>query len=185
MKMLYKKSVELSLNFIVILIISIVLFGFGIKFISQLSTQAMNIQEMTEDELDVRISDLICEGSDRVCIGQDRRTIVRGDFDVFGLKIMNVLESEGFDITVSPPEPPGTPIGFKKDKTPITSPPSPKLILNPSTRNINIEKNEERNVGIGVQVPSNAVSGTYILDVRINTPSGEYSNVQKLYVDVP
>ncbi len=182
MKMLYKKSVELSLNFMVILIISIVLFGFGMKFISNLSSQAMNIQDMTVTELDDRISSLICEGSDRVCIGQDRRTIKRGEFGVFGLKIMNVLDSQSFDITITLADP----IGYRKDRTPITSPPSPQLILNPSTRSINIQKNEERSLGMGVQAPSNAVSGTYILDVEIKAQDGSrYSNIQKLYVDVP
>ncbi|MBI2558397.1 hypothetical protein HYW20_03665 [Candidatus Woesearchaeota archaeon] len=177
--MLYKKSVELSLNFMVILIISIVLFGFGIKFISDLSSSAKDITDMTTEELDEQISSLICEGSDRVCIGQDRRTIKRGDFGVFGLKIMNVLDSRSFDVTITPADP----IGYKKDKTPI-SPPSPLLTINPSSRSINIEKNEERSLGIGIQVPPNAVSGTYILDIDILNGGNTYSK-QKFYVDVP
>ncbi len=174
-----KRAIELSLNFIVILIISIVIFGFGIRFISKLSSQATELQELTISELDERIGNLICEGSDRVCVGIDRKTIKRTKFDVFGVKIINILESQNFDITVSRP----APSGYTKNKQEI---PTDSLIWNPKSRGIFIEKNEEKNLGIGIQVPANAVSGTYIFNVEIKTADGKpYSLVQKLYVDVP
>lgn len=174
-----KKAIELSINFIVILIISIIVFGFGVRFISKLSSQATELQEITTAELDERIGSLICEGSDRVCVGIDRKTIRRTKFDVFGLKIVNILESQSFDIIVERP----SPSGYTINKQPIGS---DNLIWNPKTRSVFIEKNEEKNLGIGVQVPANIVSGTYIFDVRIQTEDGKsYSNVQKLYVDVP
>lgn len=178
--MLNKKAIELSINFIVILIISIVIFGFGIAFISKLSEHATELQDMTLSELDEKIGNLVCEGSDRVCIGVERKTIPRTKFDVFGVKILNILDNKNFDIIVSP----SSPIGYKKDKTPITN--SPNLSINPASRSIEIEKNEERTIGIGIQVPANAVSGTYIFDVKIEAPPGvSYSPIQKLYVDVP
>ncbi|MBI2656247.1 hypothetical protein HYX03_00730 [Candidatus Woesearchaeota archaeon] len=174
-----KRAIELSLNFIVILIISIVIFGFGIRFISKLSSQATELQELTISELDERIGNLICEGSDRVCVGIDRKTIKRTKFDVFGVKIINILESQNFDITVSRP----TPSGYTKTKQEI---PTDSLIWNPKSRSIFIEKNEEKVLGIGIQVPANAVSGTYIFNAEIKTADGKpYSLVQKLYVDVP
>ena len=72
-----KKGIELSLNFIVILIISIILFGFGVRFISRLTSEATNLQELTINELDEKIGNLVCEGSERICIGIDRKTIKR------------------------------------------------------------------------------------------------------------
>jgi len=177
--MLGKKAIELSLNFIVILIISIIIFAFGVRFISKLSSQATELQEITTSELDERIGNLICEGSDRVCVGIDRKTIKRAKFDIFGLKIINILESQSFDISITRP----SPSGYTKTKQPIES---DDLIWNPKARSVFIEKNEKKNLGIGVQVPANIVSGTYIFDVRIQTQDGKaYSNVQKLYVDVP
>lgn len=172
-----KKAIELSLNFIVILIISIVIFGFGIIFIQRLSSQATELQDITTAELDERIGNLVCEGSDRVCVGIDRKTIKRTKFDIFGLKIINILDSQNFDIIVSRP----TPSGYTKTKQEI---PSDGLIWNPKSRSILIGKNEERVLGIGVMVPANAVPGTYIFDVKIQTADGKpYSVVQKLYVD--
>ena len=177
--MLGKKAIELSLNFIVILIISIIIFGFGVRFISKLSFHATELQEITTAELDERIGNLLCEGSDRVCVGIDRKTIRRTKFDIFGLKIVNILESQNFDITVERPTPSGYTIS--KEEIQIDN-----LIWNPKQRSVFIEKNEEKSLGIGVQVPANIVSGTYIFNVRIQTADGKpYSNIQKLYVDVP
>jgi len=177
--MLDKKAIELSLNFIVIIIISIILFGFGISFISRLSSQATELQELTISELDERIGNLICEGSDRVCVGIDRKTITRKKFDVFGIKIINILDSQNFDVIISRPTPPG----YKKNKQEITS---DSLKWSPRTRSIFIEKNEEKVIGVGIGVPPDAVPGTYIFDVKILSQNGQaYSALQKLYVDVP
>lgn len=177
--MLNKRAIELSLNFLVIFIISIVIFGFGISFIKRLSSEAIDLQDIAIADLDKRISDVICEGSDRVCIGRERLTIRRKELGVFGLKILNMLDSQEFEIKVDP----SSPLGYKKDNTPITDPP---LLVNPPSRAVRIGKNEEKQVGIGVQVPPNAASGTYILNVDIKQQNGEsYSTVQKLYVDVP
>lgn len=176
--MLNRKSIELSLNFIIILILSIIIFGFGVRFISKLSSQAIELQDITTSELDERIGSLVCEGSDRVCIGLDRKTIRRAKFDVFGLKVINILESQNFEITVSRP----SPSGYTKNNQPVQS---DSLIWSPKSRSVFIEKNEERDFGIGIQVPSNAVSGIYIFDVRIQADGKPYSNTQKIYVDVP
>lgn len=196
-KILNKKAIELSVNFIVILIISIIIFGFGIKFIYDLSSQAADIQKMTIKELDGKISNIICEGAERVCIGTDRKTIQRGKIDFFGLKITNILEpaasanGQYFEIAVFPPS---DSLGIKKDKSPIPRT-EPHLIINPpEARSIFIPQNEEQEMGIGIQVPPKAVSGTYILNVEIKTDikqqddtyqSEPYSTIQKLYVEVP
>lgn len=176
--MLNKKAIELSMNFIVILIISIIIFGFGIRFIAQLSSQATELQDLTISDLDSRIANLVCEGSDRVCVGADRKTIQKSKFDVFGIKIVNILDTQAFDIVIKRP----APSGYTQNNNPIQS---DNLIANPASRSVVIEKNEEKNLGIGVQVPRDAKPGTYIFNIEISTAKGPYSAVQKLYVDVP
>ena len=175
-----KKAIELSLNFIVILIISIIIFGFGIRFIYNLSSKAKDITDLTYDQLDQRMGDIICEGSERVCVGIDRKTIQKKDFGVFGVKIINVLSSQTFGIDITRPDPPG----YKKNRDPIQQI-DPRLVINPERRDIAIGQNEEKTIGFGVAVPSNAVSGTYIFNVNIMQDSTNYVQTQKLYVDVP
>ncbi len=174
-----KRAIELSLNFIVVLIISLIIFGFGVKFISELSSHATELQDLTISELDERIGNLICDSSERVCIGIDRKTIKRANFGIFGVKIINIFDSQDFDITIKP----SSPAGYTKDKKEIQG---VSLILNPQQRSVFIGRNDEASIGIGVQVPADAVSGTYILNVEIKTQDAKpYSAIQKLYVDVP
>ena len=175
-----KKGIELSMNFIVIIIISIVLFGMGIVFISRLANQATELKDLTITELDDRIGDLVCESSQRVCIGTDTKTIKRNQIDFFGLKLLNILDKQEFEIRVTRP----TPSGYSRTKTEITT---DKLIWNPKTRVILIDKNEEREIGIGIQVPPTALTGTYIFNVDIlsSFDGTNYVPTQKIYVNVP
>ena len=177
--MINKKAIELSLNFIVILIISLLIFGFGINFISKLSSQATELQDLTINDLDETIGNLVCESSERVCVGIDRKTIKKSNFGIFGLKIVNILDTQNFDIVVTRP----SPSGYTKNNAAISN---DNLVWNPKSRSIVIEKNEEKNLGFGIQVPSNAEPGTYIFNVEIKTADGKpYSQIQKLYADVP
>ena len=177
-KILNKKAIELSLNFIVIIIISIIIFGFGVRFIYTLFSQANGLRDLTFDDLDKKIGNLVCEGSERVCVGIDKKNIGKGKIDFFGVKILNIVNDENFEIKVSP----SNPIGYKKNKDPISG---QALIINPQDRPLTIKKNEDKTVGIGVEVPTNAVSGTYILNVDINNGNSRYAQTLKIYVDVP
>lgn len=181
--MLNKKSIELSLNFIVVILISLVMLGFGIKFISDLYTKANEFEKLSLENIDKKIGNIVCGSSERVCIGMEKKTIQRGSYDIFSIKILNILDSQEFLTNVYATEP----IGYKNDATPI--PPNVPLIINPESRVDRIKKNEGKNIGIAIQVPKEAVSGTYIFNVEIETEIDEqvkpYSSVQKLLVEVP
>ena len=174
-------AVELSVNFLVVIIITIVIFGFGIKFVYDLYSKADSLQGMTESEVDEKIGNLACDTSDIVCISADKKIIKKGSHDFFGVKIVNILDTPEFVVTVTKADPPG----FKKDKSPILLA-DDHLILNWKTRALSIPKNEERTIGVGVQVPKDAVTGTYIFNIRIETKLGaSYSRIQQIIVDVP
>jgi len=173
-----KKGFELSLNFLVTIIIAIVILIFGIRFISDLVTETSNLESLTLDQIDNKIENLLCD-SEKVCIGKTTKTIKKGKFDVFGIKIINVISddsfSDDFNIDVKVTK-------LIKDGIEITDPDKlNKLNLKYRTINFIIEKNEEENIGVGVEVLKEAVSGTYILDVTIP----QYEEVYKIYVDVP
>ena len=177
-----KKGIELSINFIVILIISIIIFSLGATFIYNLGSEATELQSMTTDELDRKISNLACEGSEKVCFGFDKKIIEKGKLGIFSLRITNILASQDFEITVTRP----SPCGYKKDNTEIPRDNCNDLMVKPALRTFRIEQNEEKDLAIGIQVPKKAVSGTYILDVYIKKSDGElYNPLYKLYVQVP
>lgn len=176
--MLSKKSIELSLNFLVMIIISVTIFSFGIYFISNLAQEAEDLRGITIDQIDQQIRDLACEGSDRVCMAAEKMKIQRGKVGIFGIKILNILDSESFQVVANP----SSPLGYKRDNSPITG---PALIINPLSRTADIKKNEDKTIGISAQVPKNApVGGTYIIDVEIRNSGNLYVPLQKLYVEV-
>jgi len=175
--MLNKRAIELSLNFIVTIIISIVIFSFGIWFMSRLFNQANDLKDLTLKDLDNKIGDLVCEGSERVCMGINSKIIQRKNLDVFGLKVMNVLGEQNFEISVKA-------AGVTKDNQPIVNA-DPDLELKYRTEPVRIQQNDDHTFGIGVQVPANAVSGTYIFNVDIKNDGTSYAKTQKFYVKVP
>ena len=155
--------------------------GFGVKFIYDLASKANTLHDLTLKDLDARIGSLVCEGSERACIGIDKKTIEKNKYDVFGLSIINILDRQDFDIQVSP----ATPAGYKKNNDPILS----SLTIEPTYRSVTIDRNAEKNVGIGIEVPASAEPGTYIFNVDIwafvNGARQKYVSTQKIYVEVP
>lgn len=167
-----KKAIELSLNFLVTIIIALAIFGLGIKFISSLVSDAAELESLTTDQLDKRTEQMLCEGTDRVCIGISKKTIPKGEFDVFGLRIINILDGQDFGITIEKP----SPSGYTKNDEPIET----NNINLKYRKNVFIEKNEEESIGIGIEVPKDTKSGTYIFDVKVMP----YDELYKIYVEV-
>ncbi|MBL7056325.1 hypothetical protein ISS07_05410 [Candidatus Woesearchaeota archaeon] len=169
-----KRGIELSVNFLVTVIISLTIFMFGVKFIYNIASEATELEGLTTDQLDQRIGELLCESTDRICIGIDRKTIPKGKFDIFGIKIVNIQDSQEFEVQITRPDIPG----YTKNNNPILE---DEIDWKPRNRAVMLDRNQEKEVGIGIEVPKTTKSGTYIFDVRV-VP---YDELHKFYVDVP
>jgi len=179
-----KKAIELSLNFLVTVILALVIFGFGIRFINNLASDVDKLKDFTFDELDKQVEDLLCESTDKVCLGTTKKVIQKGDFDVFGVKIINVISDSGFDdnfkvnLEVSKL--------IKKNNEEVTADLDELIEVKYRDDLIKIQKNEEDDIGIGIEVKKGAPSGTYILDVWVEPYlSRNDITLQKIYVEVP
>jgi len=168
-----KKGIELSLNFLVTVIIALVILAFGIKFISNIVGDVTELESLTTDQLDKRIENLAC-GTDRVCMGTNKKIIKKGNFDVFGIKIINILESQEFNIKIDVSK-------IIKGNEEITDLNELNKVNVKYRQTVIIEKNNEDNIGIGIGVAKDAISGTYILNVEIP----QYNELHKIYVEVP
>tara|TARA_Y100000310_G_scaffold191612_1_gene191556 strand:+ start:1190 stop:1708 length:519 start_codon:yes stop_codon:yes gene_type:complete len=171
-----KKGIELSLSFLVTVIIAITIFMFGIKFIYDLTSQATELEGLTTEELDKRIGELLCESTQRVCIGLNKKEIRRGKLDVFGIKIINIDSEKNFEISTNV-------VGYTLNNNPISTDPDVlnKIDLKYRTT-VFLGRNAEETIGLGVEVMKDAKAGTYILDVII-TPYDDVLN--KIYIEVP
>ena len=174
-----KKAIELSLTFLVTIITAVVIMAFGVRFLYSLTSEATELDKISTEQLDKRFAELSCSSNDKVCIGIIREIIPKGKTNAFGLKIINIGATTEFNVEVNPSN------AFDKQNNEI--PNSIKSKYN--NDGIEIEKNEEKSLGIGFEVPKDAVSGTYVFDVEVkynvNDVFVQYDELQKIYVEVP
>lgn len=88
-----KKGIELALNFIVILIMSIIIFVGALYITVKFMNQANERKNQLDQETAQQIENLIADGS-KVAIAFETKEIKRGHSDVFGLGIQNINRRE-------------------------------------------------------------------------------------------
>ncbi|MBU0628678.1 MAG: hypothetical protein KKC75_05780 [Nanoarchaeota archaeon] len=176
-----KAGFELSVNFIVILIICIVIFGFSIgilkKFFSHAETIKMTYDERTEQE----IERLLDDGS-RVAIPFDKKTIGNGEFKTFGIGILNTLNigssnefqvnvrfnkafNKGNDVLCSV-DPPTSGSCGSPDTWLQTSTTANGIDYSGVTLQKTVKNNEQEKFLLGVSVKG-APAGTYVFDLTV------------------
>ena len=192
-----KAAFELSVSFIVILIICIVIFGFSIymlkKFFSHAETVKMIYDERTEQE----IERLLDDGS-RIAIPFDKKTIGNGEFKTFGIGILNTLNvgpSNEFSVTIrfskafkrdntvicavpppsgTPPYPPVSDCGSPDTWLKTTSGAVSTIPGGGVTLEKTVNNNEQEKFLLGVS-PKSAPKGTYVFD--LNTTYQNNTNI--------
>lgn len=170
-----KRGIQLSISFIVIIILSIVVFSFGIYFLHSIFTEAQEMKQNIDQRTEAEIERLLDDGS-RVAIPHYRKTIARGHGDVFGLGILNVVgEEEKFDITVECEK------LIKPDKIEDVCGDVEAIMI---SNQITLQNNERRTIKILINVPRDAESGTYIFNVGVSYGGEAYDTMKKIYVEV-
>lgn len=197
-----KATFQLTLNFLVIIIISLVVFGFSVYLIKKFFTHAETIKMTYDERTEKEIERLLDDGS-RIAIPFDKKTIHNGEFKTFGIGILNMLNigpSDNFRVNISFNK------AFDKrnnelcniNKGDTVKCGSPGTWLQTTTgvgdvSGAVIEKRiknyEQEKFLLGVDVKG-APSGTYIFDLNVDyqNQSGNwnpYDTLHKLYVDVP
>ena len=165
-----KKGIELSVNFLVVIIISIDIIGFSVYILTTVVGRAGELSRMTQEDLNKRIETLQCTGI--VCFAVNYKEIKRGEFDIFGLKIFNTGAEAEFSLDIAPVKPG---LSFVPE----------------SGETFRIGGNEEKRIGIGIEVPKNATSGIYIFNIGVTRTSiaegttEEYPPKQQIRIEVP
>ena len=179
-----KGAVELSVNFLVLLIIAIVVFGLSLTFVYRMMAKAEDIRKMSEDEMDSKIEGILCEEIEKVCLPRSVQTISRGGAEFFGLRLRNIFTERSeteFTINVEHGSEDGV-YGYSgEDNVPIRE----RLIWQPTEpRTVILKANEMKNIGIAGQVPKTALPGKYFFTATVQSEQGVYS-ISKFYVNVP
>lgn len=178
-----KKAVELSINFMVILIITLVVFGMSLYLLKMFFGTAQEIKENINTQTENEIQRLLFSG-ERVAIPINKKEIKRGSSAVFGLGILNVNAGVGFTVAISQ-----GPL-ILRDNTKIDNPNPGLGFLSEYKKTV--KNNEHVIVSIPVRVSRGAVVGTYILNVYVcsctgtgccNLANSYDGNVHKVYIN--
>jgi len=187
-KKISKKGMELSINFIVILIISIVVFGFGIKIAYEIINSGDEGIKMTQKKINEHLIDIMCDSSERICVAPTRIEARPHGSGYFTIGILNTYDDETTFY-----------IGVNESSSFDEIPTIDEEYWLLGEEFVTINPNEQKKVGLGVLIPGGTKKGTYVLNVYVCKGDSlsscdknshddldvGYGTTQKLYVVVP
>jgi hypothetical protein len=176
-----KKAIELSINFVVMLIMAVAVFIGGLVFTAKFFKQAEGVRGALSSQTEAQLEKLLDSGSPTV-IPINTKEIFRNKYDSFALGIMARAEGK-YIVRVTPGQ------AFNREKVLITN---NKIKIDPTETSLDLKKNQKGKMVILVDVPSDTEKGTYIfkvtVELRATDPSQnmvEYDAPLQMIVKVP
>ena len=178
-----KKGVELGINFIVILILAIAVFILGLGFIFSTLNNVENLLKKFEPQINSQLEEKIANG-EIVAVYPSTLELRRGQKAAFGVAVFNQgLVAKDFSII---PEVTGV------DPVEAASNPKNYVILkwagdmSDGAEMGIVQSNKYGTRLFLVTVNRDAPSGTYIIDVIVDSGAAEpYGGIKKVWVTVP
>lgn len=201
----HKKAFELSINFIVMVILSLAMLGVGFYFAKNIFIQTYDIGQQLDDQTKSQIESKLRDPASLVAIGINQKTIKRGDHDIFGVGVANRNKEEGYfyleascnfgsgkDTDGNEVEIPAT---CTTDQTCCSKWIQGKSIGD-NVYMINIGKLKPNEFEVGTiffNIDKKATAGLYVYNIQAyktnaeNSMAGKekYDSVKKIYVKVP
>ena len=182
-----KGALELSMNMLVILIISVVILVGGVALLYKFIAGAEEIKTQLDERTETELERLLVDQGKQVALPLDKATVSRGKNHVFGLGILNIggVPSNEFtvQVEVSTYIPPQGEVVTEDVKMAIETA-ALEWILH-DTSSLLIEEHEHRKEPIAVVVSSDAPTGMYVYNVRVFDSLGvQYGTLQKFTVTV-
>lgn len=180
-----KGAIELTANFLVMFILAIVIFSLGLVLAKSMFSGSTDIADKTFAQLDKSVGELSCMTGERVCISTKSISLERGSFGQVAVAVENVLnqpETQNEDTFTMRVE-------QRLAVDPSGAAMSAQLEWLPRERSdIIIPRKGTRTVGVGIQVPEDAPSGTYSFDVTVEYGASQpyhEGRTYTFYVKVP
>ncbi len=173
-----KASLDLSINAIIIIVLSIAMLSGGVSLMYQFIGGAEDIKSQMDHKTEMELERLLINEGQMVALPLHTATIERGESHVFGIGILNIHEKDEFWIEITERKA----VGLDNDG--ITVDYGSWLFYN--SGKITLEKNQNYKESIMVVVPKeSAPKGQYFYNAIIKTDQGQYGNTQSFVVTVP
>jgi len=155
-----KRAFELSIGFIVMLILTIIVFSFGIKFVYDLVNRSTSVVEEFDEQTKKEIENMLYQGN-IVAIPINQKEAGVKDSAVFGLGILNQLGKET-DFKV-----------YIRFATAVTANEEELLDIDVTEWTFEeyavqtIKDNEHKIIPLAFEVPGGTSRGTYVFNVNV------------------
>jgi hypothetical protein len=182
-----KKGIELSINFIVVIILSMVILGSGLYLVRSFFSNTVELKAQLDEQTKSKIVELLTYG-DMTALPFNRKTINLEERAVFGLGILNINTYDGnFSVRID---------AFNAyDKNNIIIPWFVHDNVNNDFKEENrwlkydkapfkVKAHEQAEIPILVNVPKNATKGVYTFDVTVYQDTSPYGNKNRMFVEV-
>lgn len=174
-----KKGFELSINFIVMLILAIAVFGFGLFFVNKLFHQAGEIKAQLDVDTEKRIESMLDRG-EKVAFPISSKDIKAGEMATFGLGIMNVNQlTTTFDVEII------CSVATDSRDNEIANGCDGYQNWMFGVDPVTLEKNEKKVIPIAIVIPGSKTKGTYAFTVKVLDNGNIYGGAPKqIYVNL-
>ncbi len=181
-------AIELSANFIVVLVLSAALMVSGFILIKNVFSKTMEMKETLDKKTESDIEDMLSSGS-KVAIPFSTKEAKKGKLVTFGIGILNILPgsstSDQFNVEIKFNATYGM---AKNDITADVLPKNPDSWLMYSKDIQEINKNQDHNMAVGIKTRKDIPSGDYIFNVNVSYKDGNewkpYDDLRKIIVKV-
>ena len=170
---------ELSVNFLITIIISLVIFGFGIKFGYDLIKQGDNMVSGMKQADENRLKGML-DPSSKVAMFEGMIKLKKGEAKIVGVGVLNLLDTnKQFSLVV-------TEVNYYPNEVDPAQgfPPSPTVTHTMLIDNANLQVQEKKVFSFSVKAENGASKGTYVFNVKVNDPDGVYGDPHQLFVNV-
>ncbi|TKJ17734.1 hypothetical protein CEE44_04340 [Candidatus Woesearchaeota archaeon B3_Woes] len=171
-----KKGLQLTINFIVMLVIALVVFGMGLSLFRKFFVEADVIKQNLDDQTKKEIQQIMMSSADQVVVYPSQLTVRQGKSDIVGIGILNINDNTtSFGIT---PSWDGTSC-YDNDGSVMSGCTVNDIKVTSVTRAI--ESNEREIFDIPIRVSGDAQVGKYAVTISV---TGGTSSTNIVYVKV-
>jgi len=189
-----KGAIELSANFIVVIIISMIILAGGIGIFFKLKASAQSYVDKLDGQTQDRLKSMMLSNNYKTAIFPSDPVIKRGDSQLIGIGITNIYDYKNtFYIKTSNNlmKYYAGPDATAQLATAVTPSSIPADFVNPLTGttigSITINPHDQQSKGVLLKMPKNAPKGQYVYTFNITNSSvnGAQYGILQVYISVP
>ena len=179
-----KGAIGLSMNVIVVIIISLVILGMGVTMLYSFIGGASDIKTKLDARTDAELERLLVNQGQMVALPLHVADIERGDLHIFGIGILNIGDvGNEFFVTVELSN------AYNEEDVDITTEVDVSTWVEFNNEVVHIQEGDNVKEVIGITVPKDATKGQYVFTAKVAidkvyTSDTKYGNKQKFIVNV-